>query len=99
MVAKKKDVVEETRPVLEVEEVERPLGTKTAWDVGPEVNQIIETVQNMKAVKMRFRNPKEIARIQMAIRHAVEKVDLVLRTRKAGDDRMIFWAEKVKETK
>ena len=67
----------EMRPVVEVEEVERPLGTKTAWDVGPEVNQIIETVQNMKAVKMRFRNPKEIARIQMAIRHAVEKVDLV----------------------
>jgi hypothetical protein len=93
-----KGKAQERGPIVSMEVVERPLGVKNTWPVMEEVKAIVQTVETGKAVKLAFRTGEELKKIQMALRHAVSKEGLTMRYRKDAGDRIIAWAEKVKET-
>lgn len=83
--------------LVEMEEVERPLSAKAMWPVEPQAKAIAHTVETGKALRLKFRNAEELRKIQMALRHLVSKQGLVMRYRKDAADRIVAWAEKVKQ--
>jgi hypothetical protein len=89
------------KPILEYEVVERPLGTKTRWAVTEEVQAILNTVDDGKAIKLKFRSADEIKRIQMAIRHVIKNKHDGIRMRyqrdQADANRIIAWAERISD--
>lgn len=85
--------------LVEMEEVERPLSSKSTWPIEGEAKAIASTVETGKALRLKFRNAEELRKIQMALRHLISKQGLVMRYRKDAADRIIAWAEKVKGVK
>ena len=80
--------------IVEMQIVERPLGTKHQWPITDEVRAIAGTVESGKAVQLAFRTGEEMKRIQMALRHQVSKLGLRMRYARGSGDRIIAWAEK-----
>ena len=80
--------------IVEMQIVDRPLGTKHQWPITDEVRAIAGTVESGKAVQLAFRTGEEMKRIQMALRHQVSKLGLRMRYARGSGDRIIAWAEK-----
>ena len=85
--------------IEEFEEVDRPASTRQKYQTDDHIKALVEAAEKGRAFRLKVADQEGLLRkIHMHLRHAMRAKGFQFRFRTLGDQTMLVWGEKIKET-